>query len=88
MKLSRYLFVSLFTLIASAFTAAAAVIGQALEIAFPRPQAEARRQLDVHDVERVTYSDGKARRASFVDRLIARTTDRTHVGAVGLCPAT
>jgi len=90
MKLSRYFFVSLFTIVASAisiaFNAAAAVISRAMEIAFPPPEAEARRQLDVHDVERATYADGKARRASFVARLIARTTDHTHAGAVGLCP--
>ena len=91
MKLSRYFFVGLFTIVASAvsvaFTAAAAAISRALEIAFPSTEAEVRRQLDVHDVERVTFSDGKARRASFVARLIARTTDHTHAGAVGLCPA-
>lgn len=91
MKLSRYFFVSLFTIVASAvssaFSAAAAVISRAMEIAFPRPEAEVRRQLDVYDVERVTYSDGKARRASFLDRLFARTTDHTHAGAVGMCPA-
>lgn len=91
MKLSRYFFVSLFTIVASAvsyaFTASAAVLSRAMEIAFPSPEAEVRRQLDVHDVERATYSDGKARRASFVARLIARMTDHTHVGAVGLCPA-